>query len=150
METLKFGLNSRLRHEPTWNGLESGALAPSVLLAVPLNDIGLQLVGLNMKLDRSITASIVRRSVGTPSTICGSGSVVTVICAVFGSTAIERTGDDRAEVERSRDHRGHDRQAERRAPIRPGQIDRRGRTARFGHDQREWSRTGLNDRVADL
>ena len=66
---MKFGLNFKLRHDPTWKRLESGALAPSVLVAVPVKDIGSQLVGLNMNPGRSITALIVRRSDGTPSTI---------------------------------------------------------------------------------
>src|SRR6202040_624748 len=88
VETLKFGLNRRLRHDPIWNGLEIAAVAPCALNAVPENDIGLQFVGLNMNPGRSTTASIVRRSVGTPSITCGNGSVVTVICAVKGSTSI--------------------------------------------------------------
>ncbi len=88
VETLKSGLNFKLRHDPTWKCVEIGAVAPSVLLAVPLKDIGLQLVGLNMNPGRSITALIVRRSDGTPATIDGSGSVVTVNWEVCGSTSI--------------------------------------------------------------
>ena len=61
---------------------------PSVLVAVPAKDCGLQLVGLNMNPGRSITASIVLRSVGIPSMIDGNGLVVIVNCAVCGSTAI--------------------------------------------------------------
>src|ERR1700691_2010740 len=82
VETLKFGLNFKLRHEPTWKGLAIAATVPCELVAVPLKDIGLQLVGLNMNPGRSITALTDRRSVGTPSMICGRASVVTVICAV--------------------------------------------------------------------
>ena len=48
----------------------------------------LQLVGLNMNPGLSITASIDRRSVGTPATYCGNGSVVTVSCEVSWSTSI--------------------------------------------------------------
>ena len=59
-----------------------------MLVAVPENDCGLQFVGLNMNSGRSITASIDRRSAGTPSMICGNGSVVTVNRAVRGSTSI--------------------------------------------------------------
>src|SRR5580700_1034318 len=92
VETLKSGANFRLWHDPTWKWLEIPACAPSVLNAVPENDCGLQFVGLNMNSGRSITALIVRRSVGMPSRIDGSGSVVTVSCAVCGSTLIaERT-----------------------------------------------------------
>ena len=92
---MKSGLKIRLRQEPIWKWLESGAVAPGppapgggVPQAVPENALGSQLVGLNMNPGRSITASTVRRSVGTPSMICGSGSVVTVTCAVCGSISI--------------------------------------------------------------
>ena len=66
METLKFGLNVKARHDPTCNGLDIGAVAPSVLFAVPEKLIGLQLVGLNMNPGRSITALIERISAGIP------------------------------------------------------------------------------------
>src|SRR5580692_4012066 len=88
VETLNPGLNVKLRHDPTWNGLESSAVVPSVLMAVPEKDWGLQLVGLNMNSLRSITALIVRISTGTPSKTTGSGSVVIVNCEVCGSTSI--------------------------------------------------------------
>src|ERR1700684_338984 len=95
VDTLKSVLNRRLRQDPIWKGLDIAVVEPGpptpgggVPHAVPENDMGLQLVGLNMNPGLSITALIVRRSVGTPSIICGNGSVVTVICAVKGSTAI--------------------------------------------------------------
>ena len=50
-----------------------------------------------------------------PSMICGSGSLVTVTCAVWGLT-IMRPDDDGTEVERARLHRVDDREAER-APL---------------------------------
>ena len=48
---------------------------------------GAQLVGFSMKSGRSTVTPIVRMSSGTPSSIAGSGSLVTVSCAVCGSTA---------------------------------------------------------------
>src|SRR6202034_4721517 len=50
--------------------------------------MGAQLVGLNMKLGRSMTASIARRSVGIPSRMRGSSPVVTVSREVWGATSI--------------------------------------------------------------
>ena|ERR1700722_6742849 len=95
VDTWKFGLNKSERHDPIWKGLDmaavlSGPPTPGggVPQAVPEKLIGEQLVGLNMNPGLSITAFTVRRSVGTPSIICGNGSVVTVICAVNGSTSI--------------------------------------------------------------
>ncbi len=85
---LNVGLNVRLRHDPTWNGLDSAAVRAFDAGRGPEKDCALQLVGLNMNSLRSITASIVRTSVGTPSRIVGNGSVVIVNCEVSGSTSI--------------------------------------------------------------
>ncbi len=57
-------------------------------MAVPANSWASQLVGLNMNPGRSITELTKRRSVGTPSITCGKGSVMTVICAVYGLISI--------------------------------------------------------------
>ena len=80
VDAVNFGLNASPAQPPTWNRLDTGAVAPSLPETVPVIAIGLQFVGLNMNPGRSITALTVRISVGTPSMICGSGSVVTVTC----------------------------------------------------------------------
>jgi hypothetical protein len=43
------GLNASPAQFVTWNGLDTGALAPSALVIVPVMLIGSQLVGLNVK-----------------------------------------------------------------------------------------------------
>jgi hypothetical protein len=82
------GLNASPAQFVTWNGLDTGALAPSALVIVPVMLIGSQLVGLNVKPLRSIVTLTCWICRGIPSMICGNGSVVTVICAVRGSTSI--------------------------------------------------------------
>ena len=56
------------------------------LLTTALTDIGLQLVGLSVKLGRSSLTSIERSFSGTPSRIFGKGSLTTRPWAVSGST----------------------------------------------------------------
>ena len=86
----------------TWKWLEIGALMPSVLDSVPLTVIGSQFVGLNMNSGRLITTLIVPDRTGCRPTIVGSASVVTVNCAVCGSTStVARTTCSRAQVERT-------------------------------------------------
>jgi len=51
---------------------------------VPATVCWLQLVGLNMNPGRSIVTLTVLIRSGTPSTCCGSGSLVVVICEVTG------------------------------------------------------------------
>ena len=89
VDAVSFGANASPAQPATWKRLETAALAPSLPVTVPVTAIGLQLVGLNVKPGRSIVALIVRISVGTPSMICGNGSVVTVTCAVCGSICLQ-------------------------------------------------------------
>src|ERR1700722_16185539 len=89
VDAVSFGVNFSAWQAPTAKRELSGAVAPPpALVAVPVNCCAAQSVGLKKKPGRSMTASIERRSVGPPLTIWGSGSVVTSICAVVGSTLI--------------------------------------------------------------
>src|ERR1700722_5876544 len=89
VDAVSFGVNFSAWQAPTAKRELSRAVAPApALAAVPVNCCGAQSVGLKKKPGRSMTASIERRSVGTPLTIWGSGSVVTSICAVVGSALI--------------------------------------------------------------
>ncbi len=73
---------------PTWKGLVGLAVAPLELPIVALTAIGEQLVGLRVKLGRSIRAVSERSRSGTPSRISGSGSVLTVTWVVSGLTKV--------------------------------------------------------------
>jgi hypothetical protein len=93
---LMLGVNFRLLQPAAWKRLETRTLAPWAPEAVPVSDIALQLVGLNVKPGRLIVTLTVRMSAGmplcSPSTLltnCGRGSETTVICAVCGSMRIE-------------------------------------------------------------
>src|SRR5271166_1232351 len=92
VEAVKPGLKGRFLQPVTANGLVTAELAPCAAVIVPLIDCESQLVGLNMNSGRLTSTSIVFSLNGTPSMLCGSGSLVTVSCAVLGFTLIvERT-----------------------------------------------------------
>src|SRR5271165_306316 len=93
------GLKGRFLQPAAANGLDTLAIFGASLepigcspLIVALTRRASQLVGLNMKLGRlTVTFTVFSRN-GTPSLICGSGSLVTVIWPVLGSMRIaERT-----------------------------------------------------------
>ena len=76
----------------TWNGEETGSLAPPAPDSRPVMDVGLQLVGLNSKPGRSMITLICPSCSGMPLSSVGIGSLVIVTDALFGSTLIaERT-----------------------------------------------------------
>src|SRR5580700_6050168 len=86
--TVKDGLNGRFAQPATANGLDTPTLAPWALVTVPVIACWAQFVGLNMNPGRSIVTLTVWMRRGTPSTICGSGSLVTDSALVFGFTRI--------------------------------------------------------------
>jgi len=73
----------RLSQPATWKWLNTGDVAPEAPRACPVTLIELQLVGFRTNPGRSILATIERIRSGTPSTICGIGSVFTVTWAVL-------------------------------------------------------------------
>src|SRR4029077_4993101 len=67
------------------NGDETCAAVPCTETIVPVICSALQLVGLKTNCGRSIVTLTVCTRSGTPSRICGRGSLVTVSAAVLGS-----------------------------------------------------------------
>jgi hypothetical protein len=111
---------------------DTGTLAPSALSIVPVTAVGVQFVGLNVKSGRltfTLTCLICK---GMPSMIVGiangepDGSVVIVNAAVMRVDFDLRADDDRPaflQVERAGLRGVHDREAERGALIRAGDVD---------------------------
>src|SRR4029077_18358705 len=85
VETLNPGLKGRFLQPPAANGDETCAAVPCTETIVPVICSALQLVGLKTNCGRSIVTFTVCTRSGTPSRICGSGSLVTVSAAVLGS-----------------------------------------------------------------
>ncbi len=54
VEAANFGLNASTAQFVTWNGTDSAAVAPSVLVRLPVIASGLQFVGLNVNPGRLI------------------------------------------------------------------------------------------------
>ena len=103
-------------------GRQTLELAPCAAAIVAPTPCWAQLVGLSMNPGRLTSTLIVRSRSCTPSTYCGNGSEVIVNAAVVAVHRDRGPDHDGTEVERSR-HRGHDdRQAERLALVRAGQI----------------------------
>jgi hypothetical protein len=93
VETVNFGLKTRLLQPPTANGLDTLAVAPSAPEIVAETCCAAQLVGLNMKSGRSMSTVTRLRRIGTPKTTCGiaygpPSSVVTVRVESVGFTSI--------------------------------------------------------------
>ena len=86
--TLNRGLNASASQLVTWKEEDTFALAPWVLVNVPVSCNGLQLVGLNMNPGRSIVTLTTFNASGMPSSTLGNGSLVIVNAAVVGSTLI--------------------------------------------------------------
>ena len=89
---MSFGLKGRFLQPAAANGFDTCAVAPSEPCTDAVICFASQLVGLNMNPARVIATLTVWIRSGIPSTICGSGSLVTVSALVLGSTLMaERT-----------------------------------------------------------
>src|SRR5271169_2777730 len=84
VEAENFGLNGKIPQSVDWNGYETLLAVPVALAIVPVTDIALQLVGLNMNPSRLMSMSTFLMSSGTPFSSSGSGSLITVSAEVCG------------------------------------------------------------------
>src|ERR1039457_1087833 len=80
---LNEGLNASLLHSPTWNGVETFCVAPSVEVRVDSVASAAQLVGLNRNPCLLIATRMFRKRIGMPLTIVGRMLVV-VTWSVYG------------------------------------------------------------------
>ena len=99
---------------------------------------------------RSITALIERRSAGMPVDDRRQRVGRDRQLRGMGVDFDLRAHDLRFQRERPSDDRDDDRQAERRAVIAAGQVDRRGGLPGLGDEQRVGARSGADNRVPDL
>ena len=149
VETANFGANSGCDKSRPGSGWRSPRVRPLGARRGPRERLRVAVGRVEHEPGRSITASTARRSVGTPSTICGSGSVVIVICAVYGSTSIfalvtivPRLNGPATPASRSTGRTAR--------PCRAREIDRRFGLPRLGDHQRVRAGAGVDDRVPDV